>query len=85
MRRDRRISPWREPSTPAAFPRHIAIIMDGNGRWAQQRSLPRVAGHKEGVPAVRTTVFTAEFARLVRDKGRALKWIQFTTVGVEIG
>jgi len=40
------------------IPSHIAIIMDGNGRWAQQRSLPRVAGHKEGVPAVRTTVET---------------------------
>jgi undecaprenyl diphosphate synthase len=40
------------------IPAHIAIIMDGNGRWAQQRNLPRVAGHKEGVPAVRTTVET---------------------------
>jgi undecaprenyl diphosphate synthase len=40
------------------IPAHIAIIMDGNGRWAQQRHLPRVAGHKEGVPAVRTTVET---------------------------
>ncbi len=42
----------------ARIPAHIAIIMDGNGRWAQQRNLPRVAGHKEGVPAVRTTVET---------------------------
>jgi len=40
------------------LPAHVAIIMDGNGRWAQQRNLPRVAGHKEGVPAVRTTVET---------------------------
>ena len=40
------------------IPAHIAIIMDGNGRWARQRNLPRVAGHKEGVPAVRTTVET---------------------------
>ena len=40
------------------IPAHIAIIMDGNGRWAQQRNLPRVAGHKEGVPAVRATVET---------------------------
>jgi undecaprenyl diphosphate synthase len=38
------------------IPRHIAIIMDGNGRWAQQRSLPRVAGHKQGVESVRETV-----------------------------
>ena len=40
------------------IPAHIAIIMDGNGRWARQRNLPRVAGHKAGVPAVRTTVET---------------------------
>ena len=31
------------------IPEHIAIIMDGNGRWAKERSLPRLAGHKEGV------------------------------------
>jgi undecaprenyl diphosphate synthase len=37
-------------------PRHVAIIMDGNGRWAQQRGLPRLAGHAKGVDAVRTTV-----------------------------
>ena len=37
-------------------PRHVAIIMDGNGRWAKQRFLPRVAGHKRGVSAVRETV-----------------------------
>lgn len=35
------------------LPRHIAIIMDGNGRWAKSRGLPRVAGHKEGVNSVR--------------------------------
>nr|NDG08100.1 di-trans,poly-cis-decaprenylcistransferase [Oxalobacteraceae bacterium] len=34
-------------------PRHVAIIMDGNGRWATQRYLPRVAGHAKGVEAVR--------------------------------
>ena len=38
------------------IPRHIAIIMDGNGRWAKQRRLPRVAGHRRGVEAVRATV-----------------------------
>jgi undecaprenyl diphosphate synthase len=43
---------------PGRIPAHIAIIMDGNGRWARQRNLPRVAGHKAGVPAVRTTVET---------------------------
>ena len=38
------------------MPRHIAVIMDGNGRWAKQRFLPRVAGHKRGLEAVRATV-----------------------------
>ncbi len=37
----------------ANLPVHIAIIMDGNGRWAKQRSLPRVAGHREGINSVR--------------------------------
>ena len=37
-------------------PRHIAIIMDGNGRWARKRHLPRVAGHRKGAEAVRATV-----------------------------
>ncbi len=39
-----------------AIPQHIAIIMDGNGRWAQQRNRPRVFGHRQGVEAVRRTV-----------------------------
>jgi undecaprenyl diphosphate synthase len=38
------------------LPRHIAIIMDGNGRWARTRSLPRVAGHRAGITAVRDVV-----------------------------
>lgn len=38
------------------IPRHVAIIMDGNGRWAGQRKLPRLAGHRAGVQAVRETV-----------------------------
>ncbi len=37
-------------------PRHVAVIMDGNGRWAEQRSLPRAAGHRAGARAVRTTI-----------------------------
>ena len=41
---------------PARLPEHIAIIMDGNGRWANRRSLPRVAGHKAGMGPVRSTV-----------------------------
>src|SRR5437588_12301908 len=44
---------------PKRFPQHIAIIMDGNGRWAGRRHLPRVAGHRAGVEAVRSTVETA--------------------------
>ena len=38
------------------LPRHVAIIMDGNGRWARGRGLPRYAGHRAGVESVRTTV-----------------------------
>ena len=38
------------------MPRHIAIIMDGNGRWAKKRFLPRIAGHRRGVSNVRSTV-----------------------------
>ncbi len=41
---------------PARLPRHLAIIMDGNGRWAQQRGLPRVEGHRRGVNSVRATI-----------------------------
>ena len=37
-------------------PRHVAIIMDGNGRWAAARGQPRVAGHKSGLEAVRVTI-----------------------------
>jgi undecaprenyl diphosphate synthase len=40
-------------------PRHVAIIMDGNGRWAKQRGLPRVAGHRAGAEAVRRTLRAA--------------------------
>ena len=39
-----------------AVPRHVAIIMDGNGRWAKERHLPRTLGHREGMKAVRETV-----------------------------
>jgi undecaprenyl diphosphate synthase len=44
---------------PDASPRHIAIIMDGNGRWAQARGLPRIAGHRRGAEAVRRTLTAA--------------------------
>lgn len=47
----------RNPKTDGALvPRHVAIVMDGNGRWAKRRFLPRVAGHKQGVDALRKTV-----------------------------
>lgn len=49
-------SPTQEIPTPSAIPKHIAIIMDGNGRWAKKRFLPRVAGHRKGADAVREAV-----------------------------
>jgi len=49
-------SSTRKIPEPALIPRHVAIIMDGNGRWAKQRLLPRVAGHRKGVETVRATV-----------------------------
>src|SRR5260370_24038660 len=47
-----------EAIDPDRLPAHIAIIMDGNGRWARRRNLPRVAGHKAGVEPVRIAVET---------------------------
>ena len=44
---------------PGVLPRHVAIIMDGNGRWARARGLPRIAGHRRGAEAVRRTVTAA--------------------------
>src|SRR5271154_6945836 len=41
---------------PAARPRHVAIIMDGNGRWAQRQGLPRIIGHRRGIQSVRSVV-----------------------------
>jgi undecaprenyl diphosphate synthase len=49
---------------PGALPRHIAIIMDGNGRWAEARGLPRVAGHRRGAEAVRRTVVAVSELRI---------------------
>src|ERR1700674_1703703 len=51
--------PMGAATTPRALPRHIAIIMDGNGRWAKARGLPRIAGHRRGAEAVRRTVTAA--------------------------
>lgn len=44
---------------PEKGPRHVALIMDGNGRWAERRGLPRVMGHREGVQALRRTIKAA--------------------------
>ena len=44
---------------PQRLPAHIAIIMDGNGRWARQRNFPRILGHKQGINSVRTVVETS--------------------------
>ncbi|MER0238197.1 isoprenyl transferase [Fulvimarina sp. MAC8] len=54
-----RPEPNREGSSPVRHPRHVAIIMDGNGRWARARGLPRSVGHRRGVEAVRATVRAA--------------------------
>jgi len=45
-----------EPMTTAHIPHHVAIVMDGNGRWATRRFMPRVAGHKKGMDALRACV-----------------------------
>src|SRR5215216_3235821 len=48
------------PSLPtSSLPRHVAIIMDGNGRWAQRKGLPRVEGHRQGAQSVRKVVRAA--------------------------
>ncbi len=47
------------PSTSGPGPRHVAIIMDGNGRWAERRGLPRAVGHREGVQALKRTIQAA--------------------------
>ena len=44
---------------PKRIPRHVAIIMDGNGRWAKQRNLPRIMGHRTGMESVKDVVRTA--------------------------
>jgi undecaprenyl diphosphate synthase len=52
-------APLTVPLAPFDVPRHVAIIMDGNGRWAAARSLPRAEGHRRGVEALRQTVRAA--------------------------
>ena len=48
-----------DPLAGLHIPRHVAVIMDGNGRWAEQRGLPRLAGHVEGRKATRRVVEAA--------------------------
>jgi undecaprenyl diphosphate synthase len=58
---------------PTKLPRHVAIIMDGNGRWAQEHGLPRIEGHRQGAKAVR------EVVRAAREVGlRALTLYAFS-------
>ena len=52
-------TPHLSPDAKASLPQHVAIIMDGNGRWAKQRHLPRVEGHRHGVESVRAVVRAA--------------------------
>jgi len=47
------------PEAKTSLPQHVAIIMDGNGRWAKQRSLPRIEGHRQGAESARTIIRTA--------------------------
>jgi undecaprenyl diphosphate synthase len=56
------VSEVRRPDLGGPFPEHIAIIMDGNGRWAQERAMRRVFGHREGIESVRE--ITTESARM---------------------
>lgn len=53
-----------ETGAPAGVPTHVAVIMDGNGRWAAARHLPRLAGHREGARAVRRTIEAAMRSRV---------------------
>src|SRR2546423_13950117 len=52
-------APTTAPRAASGAPRHVAIIMDGNGRWAAARGLPRTEGHRRGVEALRRTVRAA--------------------------
>ena len=52
-------TPHLSAEAKASLPQHVAIIMDGNGRWAKQRSLPRVEGHRQGAESARTIIRTA--------------------------
>src|SRR5262245_57840791 len=57
---DQRLSELTKLLKRERLPNHVAIIMDGNGRWAQQRGRPRVFGHRRGVESVRGVIRTAD-------------------------
>ena len=82
------------------IPRHVAIVMDGNGRWARQRLMPRVLGHKQGVQAVRSAIeychgsgidyltlfaFSSENWQRPRDEVNFLMDLFFSSLKHEIG
>lgn len=52
-------TPHLSPEAKAQLPQHVAIIMDGNGRWAKQRHLPRIEGHRQGAESARVVIRTA--------------------------
>ena len=59
------------PHGDFAVPRHVAIIMDGNGRWAAARGLPRSVGHRRGVEALRRTVRAAGPSPMIRSSWKS--------------
>ena len=67
-------------------PKHVAIIMDGNGRWAKKQGMMRVFGHKNGVKAVRASLEAAVKSgveNLIQGAYRLLNYITYFTVGVK--
>jgi undecaprenyl diphosphate synthase len=52
-------APHLSPDARANLPQHVAIIMDGNGRWARERHLPRIEGHRAGAESARVIIRTA--------------------------
>ena len=54
-----------------AVPQHVAVIMDGNGRWAKKRALNRLKGHKAGIAAVRELIRAASDAKLETSRRRS--------------
>ena len=53
------VTPHLSAEAKASLPKHVAVIMDGNGRWAKQRNLPRIEGHRQGAESARTIIRTA--------------------------